>query len=131
MQKRFAQDGLQYLIASIWIINGLYCKILNLVPRHQQIVERILITEHARAITIIIGLLETGMALWIVSSFKRKLNALTQIVVVITMNMLEFFLAPDLLLWGKTNAVFALMFVAIIFFSAFHSSKVVTRPAIC
>jgi hypothetical protein len=33
---------LNYGIASVWIANGLFCKLLNLVPRHQRIVARIL-----------------------------------------------------------------------------------------
>ena len=33
---------LHYLIAAVWLANGLFCKVLNLVPRHQQIVARIL-----------------------------------------------------------------------------------------
>ncbi len=33
---------LNYLIAAVWIANGLFCKVLNLVPRHQEIVARII-----------------------------------------------------------------------------------------
>jgi hypothetical protein len=25
---------LNYLIAAVWLVNGLFCKVLNLVPRH-------------------------------------------------------------------------------------------------
>tara|TARA_B110000967_G_scaffold208879_1_gene262619 strand:- start:1735 stop:2109 length:375 start_codon:yes stop_codon:yes gene_type:complete len=39
---------LTYIIAAIWGINGLVCKILNVVPRHEEIVERILGIGHAR-----------------------------------------------------------------------------------
>jgi len=33
---------LKYFIALIWLINGLFCKLLNFVPRHEEIVKRIL-----------------------------------------------------------------------------------------
>ncbi len=33
---------LTYAIASVWLVNGLFCKVLNWVPRHQFIVARIL-----------------------------------------------------------------------------------------
>jgi len=46
---------LNLAIAAIWIVNGLFCKVLNLVPRHQQIVARILGSEYSRLFTIVIG----------------------------------------------------------------------------
>ena len=35
------------------------------------------------------------------------------------MNIWEFIIAPDLLLWGKLNSVFALLFIALIYFNEF------------
>jgi hypothetical protein len=43
---------LTYLIAAIWFVNGLFCKVLNLVPRHQEIVSRILRSEYSRILTV-------------------------------------------------------------------------------
>src|SRR5437773_4211250 len=94
---------LNYLIAAVWIANGLFCKVLNMVPRHQQIVARILGEEHARLLTLLIGLSEIVMAVWILSGIKTRLNAVVQILVIAVMNVLEFFLVPDLLLWGRGN----------------------------
>src|SRR6202050_5036426 len=108
---------LNYLIAIVWIANGLFCKVLNLVPRHQEIVARILRTDHPRRVTILIGLSEMAMALWILSRIWTRTNAIAQILIIATMNSLEFFLAPDLLLWGKANAVFAFMFILLIYYS--------------
>jgi len=61
---------INYGIAAVWLINGLICKVLNLVPRHQQIVARIVGNEHAAVLTKTIGLSEILMALWIISSCK-------------------------------------------------------------
>ena len=108
------------LIAAVWLINGLFCKVLNLVPRHQQIVANILGVDHARNLTLLIGFSEIAMAVWILSGIKPKLNAITQIVVIVAMNTLEFFMAPELLLWGKANAIFALLFVLFISYYAFY-----------
>lgn len=110
---------LNYLIAAVWIANGLFCKLLNLVPRHQQIVARILGNEHAILITKTIGLLEVLMAIWIASNIKSRLCATTQIAVVLTMNIIEFFLAQDLLLFGKINLLLAIIFVAVIYYNEF------------
>jgi hypothetical protein len=60
------------------------------------------------------------MALWIISGYKRKLNAITQIVVIASMNILEAIYAPHLLLWGKWNGVFALLFILVIYGNQFH-----------
>lgn len=114
---------LTYGIALIWIINGLYCKLLNLVPRHEQIVAKILGHEHARLLTIFIGVSELLMAVWILSRFKAKLNAITQMVIIAAMNILEYFLAPELLLWGKLNAVFAGLLIVLIYINEFVLHK--------
>ena len=110
-------------IATVWIANGLFCKVLNLVPRHEQIVARILGDDHSRLLTILIGLSEIIMAVWILSTYKTKLNAIAQIVVVATMNILEFIIVPDLLLWGKLNSLFASIFILVVYFNEFYINK--------
>jgi uncharacterized membrane protein YphA (DoxX/SURF4 family) len=107
-------------IASVWIANGLFCKVLNLVPRHQQVVARILGNEHSKSLTFLIGLSEIGMAIWILSGKYSRLNSVAQMLIIAVMNALEFFLAPDLLLWGKANAIFALMFIVLIYYNEFY-----------
>jgi len=107
---------LKYLVAAVWLINGLFCKVLNLVPRHQQIVARIIGDSHAAGLTRAIGFAEIAMAVWILSGIKPRLNAITQIVIIGTMNTLEFLLAPDLLLWGRFNALYALLFILLILY---------------
>ena len=117
------QKLLSYLIAAVWLGNGLFCKVLNLVPRHQEIVARILGNADARGFTLLIGVSETGMAVWILVGIWSRLNAITQIVIIAAMNALEYFLAPDLLLWGRGNAVFAFLFILLIYFNEFGPRK--------
>lgn len=114
---------INFFIAAVWIINGLFCKALNLVPRHQEIVARILGNDHARPLTLLIGLAEIGIAVWILSNLWTRPNAVMQILIIAIMNTLEFFLAPDLLLWGKLNAVFAFLFILLIYYNEFHFNK--------
>lgn len=121
--KQIIRNGLSFLIAVVWLANGLFCKVLNLVPRHQQIVGRILGEDYAMLFTKTIGIAETIMAIWILSRFKLRLNAVTQIIIIGTMNLLEFLLVPDLLLWGKWNAVFAFIFMLIIYYNEFMLNK--------
>lgn len=114
-----------YAIALVWIINGLLCKVLNLVPRHQEIVAAILGENYAKELTIAIGFGELIMAAWILSNWKPRLNAFIQIMIVAIMNTLEFILVPHLLLWGRWNAVFAAIFLVIVYVQAFklHSKE--------
>jgi hypothetical protein len=105
---------LNYCIAAVWLANGLFCKVLNLVPRHQAIVARILGNGHTSLLTRAIGLSEIIMAVWIVSGRLPRLNAITQMTIIATMNILEFILAPDLLLWGRFNLLFAFLFILLI-----------------
>jgi hypothetical protein len=116
-----------YCIAIVWFVNGLFCKVLNLVPRHEQIVTRILGESYARPLTLLIGLSEIGMAFWILSGIKKRLNASVQIIIVATMNTMEFILVPDLLLWGKANSIFAFMLILLIYYNEFVLNKKITQ----
>jgi len=116
---------LTILIAAVWLANGLLCKVLNLTPRHEEIVRIILNTDRASAyyLTFLIGIAEIVMAIWVLTKSKSKFNAITQIMVVATMNILEFILIPDLLLWGRLNSVFALLFIGLVYYNEFVLNK--------
>lgn len=111
------------IIVLVWLINGLFCKVLNLVPRHQEIVGRILGEQHSRILTMVIGILEIVMVVWIVSRFKSRFCAIFQMTIVGTMNIIEFILTPDLLLFGRMNIFFALIFILLIYVNEFMASR--------
>ena len=123
MTDKAIHQFISYFLAAVWLINGLVCKVLNLVPRHQQIVGEILGTNCSRVLTIAIGCSEILMTIWILSTVKTKLNAIAQIAIVATMNLLEFILVPHLLLWGRANAIFALIFILVVYFNEFNLNK--------
>lgn len=129
MNSKLIHRIVTVFIALVWITTGLFCKVLNMVPRHEEIVQRILSLDRPSAyfITMLIGIFEILMAIWIISRIKTKLNAISQIIIIATMNVLEFILAPDLLLWGKFNSVFAFLFILIIYFNEFHLNKKTTK----
>ena len=110
---------LNMLIALVWLVNGLFFKILNLMPRHQEIVAEILGSRHAFLLTKSIGALEVLMFAWIVSGIKSRVCAITQIVVILLMNIIEFAMVPELLLFGKLNLVIAILFSGLICFNEF------------
>jgi uncharacterized membrane protein YphA (DoxX/SURF4 family) len=111
---------LNFFIAVVWFVNGFFCKVLNLVPRHQEIVSRNLGNSHSHLLTILIGFSEVAMAAWILSGRWTRLSAATQILVIAVMNTIEFNLAPDLLLWGRLNALFAFIFILVIYYNEFY-----------
>ncbi len=110
---------LQYLlhwgIALVWLINGLYCKVLNLVPRHRLIVGEILGNEHAALLTTTIGITEILMVVWILSKIQPKWCAIVQIATIATMNVIEFTMVPHLLLFGKGNILLAAILIVCIY----------------
>ena len=114
---------INYGLAVIWFLNGFVCKVLNLVPRHQQIVARFTSPELSIVFTKLIGFAEIAMAAWILSGIRPRLNALAQISIIAFMNVLEFIFVPDLLLWGRFNALFAGLLIAVIYFNEFRLTK--------
>ncbi|MGI4863218.1 MAG: DoxX-like family protein [Janthinobacterium lividum] len=118
---------LTYLIALVWLANGLLCKVLGLVPRHAAIVSRILGPAHAGVLTRLIGVAEIGMAIWVLSGVQRRWCVLAQISLVAAMNTLEYLLAPDLLLWGRANALFAGLFILLLYYYGFILPRAFSR----
>jgi hypothetical protein len=108
---------LHYAIAAVWLLNGLYCKVLGFVPRHQQIVAQILSEDYAFYLTKAIGLSEIMVFVWILSHIKSKWCAYFQISIVLTMNVIEFCFARNLLLFGGLNFVFASIFVSLVYWN--------------
>ncbi len=102
------------LIAAVWIGFGLGAKVLGLAPRHEAIVGRILGEAHAGPLTVAIGVGEVLLGLWVASGVRRRLCAVVQMALVAGMNLVEIALAPDLLLWGPWNGLFAAALVALI-----------------
>ena len=119
MTDRTMHSMLILFLAAVWLVNGLVCKVLHFVPRHEQIVAGILGEAYAAPLTILIGFSEIIMAIWIVSKFASRWNAMVQIVVVAVMNILECILVPELLLWGRLNALFAFMFIGMVYYTEF------------
>lgn len=97
-------------------------------PRHQEIVGEILGTEYAPILTQLIGFSEIIMAIWILSGFQKRVNSILQIVIVLTMNFLEFFLVRDLLMWGGLNLLFAALFCGVVYWNEFMGKTGVRRP---
>lgn len=108
---------INWAIALIWLVNGLICKVLNIVPRHEQIIAEILGNEYSGFLRVLIGLSEMGMFVWILTGLKPKLAMRMQIVIILTMNVLEFIMVPELLMWGRLNICFAVVLCGLIYWN--------------
>ena len=114
-------------IASVWLISGLFFKLLNFIPRHKEIVGRILGEENSLFMTKMIGLGEVFLAVLIILGFRSRTMAIIQIMLVVLMNTIEIALAPDLLLFGRLNGLLALVFIMIIVYAEFFLNKKGTK----
>lgn len=119
MNKKYINIIIRFCLASVWLINGFYCKILNKINRHELIVARILGKEYSFYLTKAIGIAEVILSIWILLGFKKKTCAVFQIVCILTMNIIEFFLAKDLLLFGGYNFILAVLLCLIIYLNEF------------
>lgn len=119
---------LTLITASVWLANGLFCKLFDVVPRHRQIVARLLGEDHASLFTKTIGALEIMMAIWIVCRIRPRWCTIAQIVLVATMNVIEFILAPDLLLFGRFNILVAFVFTVALFLNEFVLNRNTVNP---
>lgn len=90
--------GLRIGTALVWLAFGLLAKLLDGVPRHRAIVERVVGVEWASALTLLVGVAEVVLALWILSRLFPRWCAAAQTALLLTMNTLELWKARDLLL---------------------------------
>ncbi len=107
----------------IWIVNGLWAKVFQKVPRHRAIVARILGPKYAPGVTRFIGFGEIALGLWVSTGLRKQQTAWLQIGLIATMNLLEAVFARDLLLWGGWNALFAGILIGCIWWDAFGRNR--------
>lgn len=122
---------IDYGLALLWLVMGLYCKVLGYVPRHQEIVGAILGEQVAPVATVVIGVGEVLLAVWIVWGVHRRLAAVVQIVLIVGMNSFELWFAAEYLLWGPLNFLFALMLCIVIYWNGYNNPRAnhATGPA--
>lgn len=101
-------------LSALWLWNGAYCKLFGGVPRHRQIVGEILGEEHAIFFTKMIGAMEVLLAIWILTGWKARLCYILQIILILTMNLIEWTLVPELLLFGRYNLLLAAILCGLI-----------------
>jgi|SRR5690554_2298150 len=120
--------ALTLVVAAVWVANGVWAKILGNVPRHEAIVARVLGADVAPWLVVMIGVGELVIAAWVLSRYRVRVCVAVQIALVLSMNVLEFVFARDLLLHGGLNFIFALGFCALLAFYASLAPKRIRGP---
>jgi hypothetical protein len=113
----------QVLIGGIWIYHGLYSKLLNGIPRHQQIVARVLGQNFARPATRLIGVLELILGIWAITGIESFACAIVQTAAILGMNTLEIIFAGDLLISAIGMVALNLGFLALVWFWSLTKSS--------
>src|SRR5262249_41511948 len=93
--------ALRIAVASVWLVHGLYNKLLGGSPRHLAIVQSVPGLAGATGVRVLtaVGVCEGALALWILSGRSGRGCAFTQTVALLSMNAFELTFARDLLLW--------------------------------
>ena len=101
-------------VAPVWLVHGLYNKLLGGSPRHLAIVQSVpgLEGDTGQAALLLIGAGEVAIAAWILSKRAPFACAAVQTCALLSMNVLELTYARHLLLWPAlllpVNAIFLL-----------------------
>lgn len=86
------------VIGSVWVFHGVYSKLLDGIRRHRLIVGKILGQRRAFVATKMIGTLELLLGVWAFTGFQPVWCASVQTAAIVAMNLLEIWLARELLI---------------------------------
>ena len=98
-------------------------KIFDAVPRHRLIVASLLGEEIARPATVLIGVAEAVIGIWILSGFRPRTCAALQTVALASMNTLELYFARHLLLAPILMVCANIVFLGVVWYGALKSEK--------
>ncbi len=86
-------------IASVWLYQGLWCKLLGRMPHHQAMVGVVpfLNTSQARIAVRVLGSLECGLAVWVLCGMHAREAAVAQTLLLVSMNAAGLFWASRMI----------------------------------
>jgi hypothetical protein len=107
-------------LAAVWLVHGLYNKLLGGSPRHLAIVQSVPGLQGAagRRMLVAVGVTEVAIALWMLSRRAPKACAAVQTAMLLSMNVVELTYARPLLLWPAGLLPLNLCFLALVWASA-------------
>ena len=75
-------------LALVWLYQGFWCKLLGRMPHHQEVIGAppFLGGELGHAALIVLGVVECGIAVWVLSGHWARLAAMAQTALLLAMN---------------------------------------------
>ncbi len=106
------------VIGGVWIFHGAFSKLADGIPRHRQIVGRILGESLASPATTAVGILEILLGLWAFTAWRKVPCAVVQTLAIAGMNTLEILLARQLLISAPGMVALNLCFLGFVWWWA-------------
>lgn len=110
--------SLRILVGSVWLLHGIYSKLLGGIPRHQAIVAEVLGDAYAPIVTKAVGIGELLLGLWVFSHRWPRTCATAQTLAIAAMNTLEIMRARDLLISAPGMVALNLAFLTLAWLNA-------------
>jgi uncharacterized membrane protein YphA (DoxX/SURF4 family) len=88
LQRNFGRRFPAAAVAGVWLYHGLWCKLLGRCPDQVEVVAAVpgLRGGRAKAVLLGIGIVETGLAVWVISGRRPRLAAAGSTALVAGMN---------------------------------------------
>jgi uncharacterized membrane protein YphA (DoxX/SURF4 family) len=110
--------SIRIFAAAIWFVFGIIFKVLDVIPRHREIVAVILGNESATLVTTLIGSGEVIIGIWFLSGILARSCAVAQTITIATMNALELIYARPLLLAPVPMIILNAVFLVLVWYAA-------------
>jgi hypothetical protein len=117
------------MVAAVWLVHGLYNKLLGGSTRHLAIVQSVpgLGGVAGERVLTAVGIGEVAIALWVLSGWRPRLCAATQTVALLSMNVVELTYARPLLLWPAGLLPLNVAFLVLAWAAAFAQAPLRLR----
>lgn len=113
--------AIRIVTAGVWFFFGLVLKVLGAEPRHEAIVAAVLGSAVAGPATVLVGLGEVVLGVWVLSGWRPRLCAAAQTAAILTMNTLELIFAQELLLSPIGMVLANILFLSAVWYAALRS----------
>src|SRR5436190_5910131 len=112
-------------VAAVWMVHGLYNKLLGGSPRHLAIVQSVPGLDGANGVRMLtaVGAAEVAIAVWMLSGRAPLACAAVQTVLLLSMNVLELTYARHLLLWPAGLLPLNVIFLALVWAAALAGTR--------
>jgi type IV secretory pathway TrbD component len=124
-RRWFANVDLAPALAAVWLVHGLYNKLLGGSPRQLAIVQSVpgLAGTTGEQVLAAVGLAEVGLAIWMLSRLAPRSCAAVQTLMLLGMNGLELRFARHLLLWPAGLLPLNMVFLGLVWANALRRRR--------